>query len=114
MALLEADVNYKVVKDFVSKISERAVGQEVLESLTPGQQVIKIVHEELIQLMGGTVASLQFHRLHHSLHDGWFAGSRKDNCIGSLQTILGNKVKAITCCLRCIQAGSSKTASGFR
>lgn len=58
MALLEADVNYKVVKDFVSKISERAVGQEVLESLTPGQQVIKIVHEELIQLMGGTVAKL--------------------------------------------------------
>lgn len=58
MALLEADVNYKVVKDFVSKVSERAVGQEVLESLTPGQQVIKIVHEELIQLMGGTVAKL--------------------------------------------------------
>lgn len=58
MALLEADVNYKVVKDFVAKVSERAVGQEVLESLTPGQQVIKIVHEELIQLMGGTVAKL--------------------------------------------------------
>lgn len=58
MALLEADVNYKVVKDFVAKVSERAVGQEVLESLTPGQQVIKIVHEELIELMGGTVAKL--------------------------------------------------------
>jgi len=58
MALLEADVNYKVVKDFITKVSERAVGQEVLESLTPGQQVIKIVHEELVQLMGGTVAKL--------------------------------------------------------
>lgn len=58
MALLEADVNYKVVKDFIAKVSERAVGQEVLESLTPGQQVIKIVHEELIQLMGGAVAKL--------------------------------------------------------
>jgi len=58
MALLEADVNYKVVKDFIAKVSERAVGQEVLESLTPGQQVIKIVHEELISLMGGTVAKL--------------------------------------------------------
>jgi len=58
MALLEADVNYKVVKDFVAKVSERAVGQEVLESLTPGQQVIKIVHEELISLMGGTVSKL--------------------------------------------------------
>jgi len=49
---LEADVNFKVVKDFIGKVSERAVGQEVLESLTPGQQVIKIVHEELINLMG--------------------------------------------------------------
>ena len=52
MALLEADVNYKVVKDFVKTVSERAVGQEVLESLTPAQQVIKIVNEELIALMG--------------------------------------------------------------
>lgn len=54
MALLEADVNYKVVKDFVGKIKERSVGSEVLESLTPGQQVIKIVHEEMTQLMGGS------------------------------------------------------------
>ena len=53
MALLEADVNYKVVKDFVKKIEERAVGHEVMESLTPAQQVIKIVNEELTGLMGG-------------------------------------------------------------
>jgi signal recognition particle subunit SRP54 len=53
LALLEADVNFKVVKDFVKKVSERAVGQEVLKSLTPGQQVIKIVNEELTALMGG-------------------------------------------------------------
>lgn len=53
LALLEADVNFKVVKDFVSKVKERAVGQEVLESLTPGQQVIKVVNEELTKLMGG-------------------------------------------------------------
>ena len=52
MALLEADVNYKVVKNFISSLSERAVGAEVLKSLTPGQQVIKIVHEELVNLMG--------------------------------------------------------------
>ncbi|SFM45290.1 signal recognition particle protein [Thermodesulforhabdus norvegica] len=52
LALLEADVNYRVVKDFVSRIQERAVGQEVMSSLTPGQQVIKIVHEELIKLLG--------------------------------------------------------------
>lgn len=54
LALLEADVNFKVVKDFVQKIKEKAVGKEVLESLTPGQQVIKIVNEELCQLLGKT------------------------------------------------------------
>ncbi|WP_066289133.1 signal recognition particle protein [Bacillus sp. FJAT-29937] len=53
LALLEADVNFKVVKEFVKKVSERAVGQEVLKSLTPGQQVVKVVKEELTQLMGG-------------------------------------------------------------
>ena len=53
LALLEADVNYKVAKDFVAKVSERAVGAEVMESLTPAQHVIKIVNEELTALMGG-------------------------------------------------------------
>lgn len=60
MALLEADVNYKVVKDFINKVSERALGHEVLESLTPGQQVIKIVNDELTQLMGGTQSKINF------------------------------------------------------
>jgi signal recognition particle subunit SRP54 len=53
LALLEADVNFKVVKEFVKKVSERAIGQEVMKSLTPGQQVIKVVKEELTNLMGG-------------------------------------------------------------
>ncbi|GIN57540.1 signal recognition particle protein [Lederbergia ruris] len=53
LALLEADVNFKVVKQFIQKVSERAVGQEVMKSLTPGQQVIKVVKEELTDLMGG-------------------------------------------------------------
>ncbi|MGA9225033.1 MAG: signal recognition particle protein [Mesobacillus sp.] len=53
LALLEADVNFKVVKDFVKKVTERAIGQEVVKSLTPGQQVIKVVKEELTELMGG-------------------------------------------------------------
>ncbi|HEX2947406.1 MAG TPA: signal recognition particle protein [Clostridia bacterium] len=60
LALLAADVNVKVVKDFINKVSERAVGQDVLESLTPGQQVIKIVNEELIELMGKEPAKLTF------------------------------------------------------
>ena len=51
MALLEADVSYKVVKDFIAKVTERSVGEEVLKSLTPGQQVIKIVNDELIKLL---------------------------------------------------------------
>lgn len=53
LALLEADVNFKVVKQFVNKVKERAIGQEVMKSLTPGQQVIKVVNEELTALMGG-------------------------------------------------------------
>jgi signal recognition particle subunit SRP54 len=60
LALLEADVNFKVVKDLIQKISERAVGQEVMESLTPGQQVIKIVNDELVQLMGARESKLNF------------------------------------------------------
>lgn len=58
LALLEADVNYLVVKDFIGKVKERAVGHQVLESLSPGQQVIKIVHEELTSLMGGTQSKI--------------------------------------------------------
>lgn len=58
LALLEADVNFKVVKSFVNTVSERAVGAEVLESLLPAQQIVKIVNEELINLMGGTQSKL--------------------------------------------------------
>ena len=60
LALLEADVNYKVVKNFVSNVSSKCVGGDVLESLTPGQQVIKIVNEELTNLMGGSESKLNY------------------------------------------------------
>ncbi len=60
LALLEADVNFKVVKDFVSHVRERAVGAEVLESLAPAQQVVKIVNEELIRILGGGQCKLNF------------------------------------------------------
>ena len=60
MALLEADVSYKVVKDFIAKVTERSVGEEVLKSLTPGQQVIKIVNDELIKLMGEANSKINF------------------------------------------------------
>jgi signal recognition particle subunit SRP54 len=58
MALLEADVNYKVAKDFTAQVTERAIGAQVMESLTPGQMVVKIVNEELVALMGGTQSRL--------------------------------------------------------
>ncbi|CBH21700.1 Signal Recognition Particle (SRP) component with 4.5S RNA (ffs) [Acetoanaerobium sticklandii] len=58
LALLEADVHYKVVKDFIKKVKERSIGSEVMESLTPGQQVIKIVNEELSELMGGVQSKI--------------------------------------------------------
>ncbi|MCK9362210.1 MAG: signal recognition particle protein [Syntrophales bacterium] len=60
IALLEADVNFRVVRDFIEEVKKRAVGQEVLESITPGQQVVKIVHERLIELMGTTSSQLRF------------------------------------------------------
>ena len=60
LALLEADVNFKVVKEFVADVKEKCLGQEVLQSLTPGQQVIKIVNEQLTELMGGTGSKLTY------------------------------------------------------
>ena len=60
LALLEADVNYKIVKEFTSTIQEKALGQDVLKSLTPGQQVIKIVKDELVELLGGTESKINF------------------------------------------------------
>ncbi|PIE66235.1 MAG: signal recognition particle protein [Desulfobacterales bacterium] len=59
LALLEADVHFSVVKDVIERIKDRALGQEVLASLTPGQQVVKIVHEEMIELLGGTTTGLE-------------------------------------------------------
>ncbi len=60
LALLEADVNYKIVKEFISTIQEKALGQDVLKSLTPGQQVIKIVKDELVELLGGEESRINF------------------------------------------------------
>ena len=58
LALLEADVNFKVAKDFTNRVTEKAVGTEILESLTPGQQVVKLVNDELVELMGGAAARI--------------------------------------------------------
>lgn len=60
LALLEADVNYKIVKEFITDVSEKALGQDVLKSLTPGQQVVKIVRDEMEELLGGVTAKINF------------------------------------------------------
>ena len=60
LALLEADVNYKIVKEFISEIETKALGQDVLKSLTPGQQVVKIVKDEMISLLGGETSKISF------------------------------------------------------
>src|SRR5687767_15748221 len=59
LALLEADVNFKVVKEFVARVRERALGADVLNGVNPGQQIVKIVHDELVEVLGGTRHHLQ-------------------------------------------------------
>src|SRR5712664_507707 len=58
MALLDADVNFKVARDFIERVKEKAIGQEVIQSIQPGQQIIKIIHDELVALLGSDYASL--------------------------------------------------------
>lgn len=60
LALLEADVNYKIVKEFISEVEIKALGQDVLKSLTPGQQVVKIVRDEMTELLGGQTSKINF------------------------------------------------------
>ncbi|MBW1799353.1 MAG: signal recognition particle protein [Deltaproteobacteria bacterium] len=92
LALLEADVNYKVVKNFVEDVRQRAVGQDVLDSLTPGQQVIKIVNEALIRLMGETRQSLNLTgRTPIKLMLVGLQGSGKTTTAGKLAMYLRNR-----------------------
>ena len=80
LALLEADVNYKIVKEFVSSVEQKALGQDVLKSLTPGQQVIKIVRDEMTELLGGTLRKINFTPNHPTIIMlVGLQGSRKNN-----------------------------------
>lgn len=92
LALLEADVNYKVAKDFTNKVTERAIGQDVMESLTPAQMVIKIVDEELCELMGGTESRLATSsRLPTIIMMCGLQGSGKTTHSGKLALMLKNQ-----------------------
>jgi len=92
LALLEADVNFKVVKQFISKVSERAVGQEVMKSLTPGQQVIKVVKEELTELMGGEQSKIAVaNRQPTVIMMSGLQGAGKTTTAGKLANLLRKK-----------------------
>ncbi|AGF79869.1 signal recognition particle subunit FFH/SRP54 (srp54) [Desulfocapsa sulfexigens DSM 10523] len=92
MALLEADVNFQVVKDFIAKVSEKAVGLEVTKTLSPGQQVIKIVHDELVELLGGTTEQIRLDgRQPVTIMMTGLQGSGKTTTSGKLAKILKEK-----------------------
>ena len=85
IALLEADVNFKVVKDFIERVKSKAVGQEVLRQLSPGQQVVKIVYDEMVEMLGGTSSRLLFtSRRPNSVMIVGLQGSGKTTSIGKL------------------------------
>ncbi|SHE58505.1 signal recognition particle subunit FFH/SRP54 (srp54) [Thermoanaerobacter uzonensis DSM 18761] len=94
VALLEADVNFKVVKDFINSVTEKALGQEVMESLTPGQQVIKIVNDELIALMGSTQSRLNIgNKIPAVIMMVGLQGSGKTTACGKLANLLKKQGK---------------------
>ena len=100
IALLEADVNIQVVKDFVAKVSERAVGQEILKSLSPTQQVIKVVNEELISLMGSSNSKLNFTNPPTVIMMAGLQGAGKTTLVGKLGLMLkkqGRKPLLVAC-----------------
>ncbi|MDP2960201.1 MAG: signal recognition particle receptor subunit alpha, partial [candidate division Zixibacteria bacterium] len=94
-ALLEADVNYKVVKDFITRVETKSIGQEVLKSITPGQQMIKIVYEELTQLLGKDNSGMKFSSSGSTV---WMLvglqGSGKTTACGKLASYYRKKGKA--------------------
>jgi signal recognition particle subunit SRP54 len=93
MALLEADVNFKVVKDFVDRVKEKALGADVLKSLTPGQQVVKIVHDELVELLGGANTGLDLKRKPVTIMMVGLQGSGKTTTASKLANLLRSKHK---------------------
>lgn len=104
LALLEADVNYKIVKEFISDVSQKALGQDVLKSLTPGQQVVKIVRDEMEELLGGVTAKINFTpnppTIIMLVRTSRF---RKNNNSWKIsKSFKKTRKKTITCSMRCI------------
>ena len=101
LALLEADVNFKIVKEFVNTVQEKALGQDVLKSLTPGQQVIKIVRDEMTELLGGTLSKINFTPNPPTvIMLVGLQGSRKNYNSGETsKPFKKTRKKTITCCM---------------
>jgi len=93
LALLEADVHFKVVKDFVDRVREKALGADVLKSLTPGQQVVKIVHDELVELLGGEQTGLNLKQKPVIIMLAGLQGSGKTTTASKLANLLRSKHK---------------------
>ena len=104
LAMLEADVNYKIVKEFIASIEQKALGQDVLKSLTPGQQVIKIVKDELVELLGGEESKISFTPNPPTvIMLVGLQGSRKNNNIRKTsKSFKKTRKKATTCSMRCL------------
>jgi len=93
LALLEADVNFKVVKDFVDRVRDKALGADVLKSLTPGQQVVKVVHDELVELLGGDQKGLDLRLKPVTIMMVGLQGSGKTTTASKLANMLRSKHK---------------------
>lgn len=123
VALLEADVNYTVAKDFINRVTEKAVGEEILKSLTPGQQVIKIVNEELIELLGSTQSKLGVSpKLPTIIMMCGLQGAGKTTMCGKLALYLQKQGKKVLLCaddiyrpaaIRQLEIVASKVNAGF-
>src|SRR6266704_1139359 len=88
LALLDADVNFKVVKDFIERVKSKSLGQEVIQSIQPGQQIVKIIHDELVELLGSSNAGLQLKSQPSCLLMAGLHGSGKTTSSGKLARLL--------------------------
>src|SRR5213594_28297 len=94
MALLDADVNFKVARDFIERVKEKAIGQEVIQSIQPGQQVIKIIHDEMVELLGSQNASLELDGAPACVLMVGLHGSGKTTSSGKLARLLHKQGRA--------------------